>query len=610
MIDEKEKTALAASVGADERQPFQPCDTQIITTENAEINYPDEIFSKEYEEISRQMQRMNDPAYLHTVSMNELYETVYQSRPPVIDGLLYSGTYLFAGAPKVGKSFFMAQLAYHISTGQKLWDYDVRQGTVLYLALEDDYQRLQERMSRMFGVEGTDNLFFAVYAKQLGAGLDEQLEKFIREHPDTRLIIIDTLQKIREISTDAYSYANDYDIVGRMKQFADRYGICLLLVHHTRKQQAGDKFEMISGTTGLLGCADGAFLLQKEKRTDLSATLEIVGRDQPDQKLHLTRDTEKLIWQLDHAETELWKKPPDPLLDKIAAVITEGNPVWSGSATELVTLLGEDIQPNILTRRLNVKAGDLLNEYGIEYAMKRTRTGSSIMVALYKNSAVAIECDGERWHSGEDAIRADMERQTILERLGWRFIRIRGSEYYRDTEQTMERVKDELSNYGIEPEETTTVDEESQNDTDLLKRVRQRAAMILENTTKVDNGNNIMTIEVALNPKALFQEEAVPSVGEQPNELEEEVKEKATSEESEVEQTSVAPEQQKKDILELLQKHDVPYIDKRQNAGALWIVGGSELNAIVQEAKEYGCNFVFAKDGGKATKGKPGWWTK
>ena len=232
------------------------------------------------------------------------------------------------------------------------------------------------------------------------------------------------------------------------------------------------------------------------------------------------------------------------------------------------------------------------------------------MVALYENSAVAIECDGERWHSGEDAIRADMERQTILERLGWRFIRIRGSEYYRDTEQTMERVKDELSNYGIEPEETTTVDEESQNDTDLLKRVRQRAAMILESTTKVDNGNNIKTIEVALNPKALFQEEAVPSVGEQPNELEEEVKEKATSEESEVEQTSVAPEQQRKDILELLQKHDVPYIDKRQNAGALWIVGGSELNAIVQEAKEYGCNFVFAKDGGKATKGKPGWWTK
>ena len=116
MNDVKEKTALATSVGADERQSVQITEN-IILTSDTEINYPDENSSENLEEIYRQMQRMNDPAYLHTVSMNELYETVYQSRPPVIDGLLYSGTYLFAGAPKVGKSFFMAQLAYHISTG-------------------------------------------------------------------------------------------------------------------------------------------------------------------------------------------------------------------------------------------------------------------------------------------------------------------------------------------------------------------------------------------------------------------------------------------------------------------------------------------------------------
>lgn len=382
MVHEQEKTTVPVPpVGAGGEQPIFKTTTEIIPSASTEINLIEENSEENFEELYRQMQRISDPAYLHTVSLTELYETTYESRPPVIDGLLYSGAYLFVGAPKVGKSFLMAQLAYHVSTGQKLWDYDVHQGTVLYLALEDDYQRLQERMSRMFGVEGTDNLHFAVYAKQLGAGLDEQLERFIREHPDTRLIVIDTLQKIREVSTDAYSYANDYDIVGRMKQFADKNGVCLLLVHHTRKQQAGDKFEMISGTTGLLGCADGAFLLQKEKRTDLNATLEIVGRDQPDQKLHLTRDAEKLTWQLDHAETELWKKTPDPLLSKLAAMIAGDTPVWNGSATELVALLGEDMQPNILTRRLNVKAGELLNEYGIEYTVKRTRSGSFISLA-------------------------------------------------------------------------------------------------------------------------------------------------------------------------------------------------------------------------------------
>ena len=382
MANETEKTTVPIPpVGAGGEQPISKTTTEIIPSASTEINQFEENSEENFEELYRQMQRISDPAYLHTVSLTELYETKYESRPSVIDGLLYTGAYLFVGAPKVGKSFFMAQLAYHVSTGPKLWDYDVHQGTVLYLALEDDYRRLQARMSRMFGVGGAANLRFAVYAKQLGAGLDEQLEKFVREQPDTRLIIIDTLQKIREAGGDAYSYANDYEIIGRMKQFADKKGVCVLLVHHTRKQIAGDKFEMISGTNGLLGCADGAFLLQKEKRTDLSATLDIVGRDQPDQRLYLIRDPERLSWQLDHAETELWESPPDPLLGKVASVITEDNPEWNGSATELVSLLQEDIQPNILTRRLNVKAGELRNEYQIDYSIKRTRNGSAICLA-------------------------------------------------------------------------------------------------------------------------------------------------------------------------------------------------------------------------------------
>ena len=102
----------------------------------------------------------------------------------------------------------------------------------------------------------------------------------------------------------------------------------------------------------------GAFLLQKEKRTDLNATLEIVGRDQPDQKAPSDAGCREADMAAQSCETELWKKPPDPLLSKLAAVIAGDTPVWNGSATELVALLGEDIQPNILTpRRLNVKAG-------------------------------------------------------------------------------------------------------------------------------------------------------------------------------------------------------------------------------------------------------------
>ena len=102
--------------------------------------------------------KMLDPSYLPTISMSELYENVYEKKPPIIDGLLYPGTYLFVGAPKVGKSFFMLQLAYHISTGTPLWNFPVWKGSVLYLALEDDYRRLQERLYRMFGTESTPDL--------------------------------------------------------------------------------------------------------------------------------------------------------------------------------------------------------------------------------------------------------------------------------------------------------------------------------------------------------------------------------------------------------------------------------------------------------------------
>ena len=365
-------------VGAGGEQPVQKT-TGLSIAEDLTENNP---LEQTLEEKLRLMQRMSDPAYLYTVSMSELYETVYQSRPPVIDGLLYFGTYLFAGAPKVGKSFLMAQLAYHVSTGLSLWGYTVHKGTVLYLALEDDHRRLQGRLYRMFGMDGTDNLRFAIYAKQLGVGLEEQLKKFVREHPDTKLIIIDTLQKVREAGGDKYSYANDYEAVGKLKRLADDCGICLLLVHHTRKQQADDKFDMISGTNGLLGAADGAFLLQKEKRTDGSAILDVAGRDQQEQRLYLTKDRDRLVWELERTETELWIEPPDPVLEAIAALVTTDKPTWSGTATELVTALDVDLKPNTLTMRLNVNAGRLLNEHGIRYESSRSHAGRKITLAL------------------------------------------------------------------------------------------------------------------------------------------------------------------------------------------------------------------------------------
>ena len=375
---QEKTTAPYPPVGADGGQSLSQKPNQSIAEGVTEHKPPE----RDLEEIMRQISRVNDPAYLPTVSMNDLYEQVYPGRPPVVDGLLYAGTYLFVGAPKVGKSFLMAQLAYHVSMGLPLWGYPVHKGTVLYLALEDDHRRLQGRLYRMFGMDGTNDLLFAIHAKQLGVGLEGQLKMFVREHPDTKLIIIDTLQKVREAGGDKYSYANDYEVVGTLKRLADDCGICLLLVHHTRKQQADDKFDMISGTNGLLGAADGAFLLQKEKRTDGSAILDVAGRDQQDQRMYLTKDRERLVWELERLETEPWVEPPDPVLEAVAALVTADRPAWGGTATELAAALQTDMKPNALAMRLNVRAGRLAADYHIRYENSRSHAGRSITLTL------------------------------------------------------------------------------------------------------------------------------------------------------------------------------------------------------------------------------------
>ena len=378
VFDAKEKTALATSVGADERQSVQNTNN-IIPTTDEHFNDSGEIYEENLQEM---FFRMSHPYYLHTVSMTELYQTPYKSRPPIIDGLLYGGAYILAGAPKIGKSFLVAQIAYHISTGKKLWDYDVHQGTVLYLALEDDYQRIQSRMFMMYGVEDSSNLYFATAANKIGNGLDEQLEFFINEHPDTKLIIIDTMQKIREVGGEAYSYASDYEIIGRLKQFADKHCICVLIVHHTRKQPAGDTFEMISGTTGLLGCADGSLLMQKKKRTALEATIDVVGRDQQDQILYLSKDPNTQIWNLDKTETELHREPPDPVLEAVARLVTSEQPEWTGSPSELAEALNTGMAANALTKYLNIKHGRLKDEYGISYENKAKHSGRRVTLTL------------------------------------------------------------------------------------------------------------------------------------------------------------------------------------------------------------------------------------
>ena len=335
------------------------------------------------EELARELRRQclaHDPDRLHTMTLTEIYDNIFCTNPAIVEDLLFPGMYLLAGDSKIGKSFLVSQIAFHVATGKDFWERHVQQGEVLYLALEDHYARIQSRMYKMFRDEDTDLLHFAISAKLLGDGLEDQLRSFIEKHQATRLIIIDTLQKVRGNASDTYSYSKDYEVISKLKAFADHYGICMLLVHHTRKLQSDDPFGKINGTTGLMGAADGVMLLSKESRTSNSATVEISGRDQPDTKIKIEKDPKTLLWDLVSFENELWVQEPDPLLPLLAGKLQENGGVWSGTATELNSFLGTDMKPNALSLKLNVNASVLLHDFRIVF--RRDRTGACRQIEL------------------------------------------------------------------------------------------------------------------------------------------------------------------------------------------------------------------------------------
>ena len=381
MADKKEMTTLNASVGADAGQSSKVFDEHIITHDKVKFN--GEFF--DYEEnsanIDQIIQRMNDPGFMPVVSMEDIYGMVFSPKEWIIKGILRSGLYILAGAPKVGKSFLVGQIAYHVSTGRPLWGYPVHRSPVLYMALEDDHQRLQERMFRMFGVESTKDLYFTISAKNLREGLEEQIAGFVKDHPGTRLIIIDTLKKIRPGDDDTYSYARDYADMTQLKKIADDNGICLLLVHHTRKKEdESDAFNTVSGTNGLTRAADGSFIFAKKRRTDSDAVLQFTGRDLQDQIFYLSKNRETLTWELERVEVEDFTPPPDPVLIAVAQIVTADTPQWSGSPTELAEALSEDISPIALTKHLNVNAGRLQKDYSIQYRRKTLHEGRRIFL--------------------------------------------------------------------------------------------------------------------------------------------------------------------------------------------------------------------------------------
>ncbi len=232
---------------------------------------------------------------LNTIDGEALMSRPLQPLNFVVDTLLSQGLHILAGSPKVGKSWLALWLAVTVAKGEPVWGMAVKQGTTLYLCLEDSQLRIQ---NRLFDVteDAPANVHFCTESRILGDGLTEQLEQFLSKHPDTVLVIIDTLQMIRGTSYEN-TYANDYRDLSALKHLADAHGIAILLIHHLRKEPADDVFNRISGTTAISGAVDSSFTLVEEQRGSGKARLSCIGRDIEYRELELRRNTEN-VWEV------------------------------------------------------------------------------------------------------------------------------------------------------------------------------------------------------------------------------------------------------------------------------------------------------------------------
>ena len=305
----------------------------------------------------------------------------------LIDGILADGLAVMAGDSKIGKSWMVLWLCLQISKGEPVWGISTRRTDVVYLALEDREWRIQQRMQELTEAP-PENLHFGFSCGQLGAELDSQIEDVLKDHPSTGLLFIDTLQMVRDnISPKVNAYAQDYRDLSSLKKIADNHGICIFLVHHTRKDRdSSNIFNDMTGSTGITGVADTVMILRKEERFRDAASLCITGRDVEEKKLKMQmcgvrwKITEEL-----NADDLRRERIPDFVYEVVELLFEQSK--FQGTATELLAAVGNTkLKPNIASKYLTRYYSEVLLPVGITYEYRKTAAARLIILELHDNA--------------------------------------------------------------------------------------------------------------------------------------------------------------------------------------------------------------------------------
>ena len=313
-----------------------------------------------------------------TITAADLMKQEFEPLRFGIDKILPHGLFLFAGSGKIGKSWLALDMCVAVSSGGKLWDFPAEQGEVLYLALEDSHARLQGRLLKTEAEENDISRLHLVTASfGISNGLIEQTHSFLEQYPNTKMIIVDTLERIRDGEQDRSMYSNDYRDMTALRDITNAHKLTLLLIHHTRKMYDPDPLNTLSGSTGLIGSVDGVFVLEKDKRTSNKAKLTIANRDTEGFCFKLEFDPDKCKWLFMGNDTEA-PEADEPFCLLIAELMKDKD-TWRGTATELSDTLN-GINPDCginhlnITKKLNANTGLFKEKHGIEIGTDERKT--------------------------------------------------------------------------------------------------------------------------------------------------------------------------------------------------------------------------------------------
>ena len=360
----------------------------------------DLILDEELEALDRELreaQAMFDPEnHVPAISGTALMDLDFPPTEQIVKGLITKGLSILSGAPKVGKSWLAMDLCLHVAKGEPFWGMEVSQGTAWYLSLEDTNERAQRRLACLAAEEGLDNIYITTKEHKPGTmadGLPNTIDKFMRKHPDTKLIVIDTMQMAKGTSKDA-TYNSDYTDAGAFKDIADKHKVALLLIHHLRKETADDVFSRISGTTAISGAVDSSFTLVESKRGSGQAMLYCIGRDIEYREIELKRGEEN-IWEVVSDS----RVQPLMLESRVVFLLSEfmkQRTEFIGTPTELSQQIDpagvEQITPKKVSR-LVLQSVDALSKTGISASVRRSN--GKRLIELRRADSVDIPGAGE-----------------------------------------------------------------------------------------------------------------------------------------------------------------------------------------------------------------------